>query len=307
MDVIGGDCRLPARLAGGALALGNFDGVHRGHQAVIGAALAVARAEGRPALVATFEPHPSRWFRPDTPPFALTTTAQKLRLFEALGLDAAVVIPFDGTLAAQSARGFAEEWLRQRLKLSHVATGTDFSFGRGREGNAATLAALGHELGFTTVAVEPVTEGGEPVSSTRIRAALADGRPDLAEQLLTRPFTIEAPVVHGDKRGRSIGVPTANQLLGAYARPRYGVYAVRACLPDGSAHDGVANLGIRPMFTPPRELLETWILDWRGDLYGQTLAVELIAYLRPEAQFDGLADLQAQIARDAEAARVALG
>jgi riboflavin kinase/FMN adenylyltransferase len=306
MQTVEGQGRLPPILRGGALALGNFDGVHQGHQAVIGAALRAARAAGAPALVATFDPHPSRHFRPDSPPFALTTPAQKLQLFEGLGLDGAVVIPFDAALAGLSAEDFARQWLVERLGISHVVTGEDFTFGKGRSGSAATLADLGRELGFTAEAVAPVTASAETVSSTRIRQALIAGDMDTAARLLTRPFTIAMPVIHGDKRGRTIGVPTANQELGGYVRPRYGVYAVRVRLPDGTMADGVANLGIRPMFDPPKELLETWILDWSGDLYGQTIEVELVRWLRGEMKLDGLDALKAQIAQDAEDARRAL-
>jgi riboflavin kinase / FMN adenylyltransferase len=301
---------LPASLRGGALALGNFDGVHRGHQAVIRSAMEVARAQGRPALVATFDPHPSRFFRPDAPPFALTTTAQKLDLFAGLGLDGAVVIPFDGALAGLSAHAFAQEWLGDRLGISHVVTGQDFTFGKGRSGDAPMLADLGAGLGFTACALAPVTDdigtAEGAISSTRIRAALQAGDMPLATSLLSRPFTIAMPVVHGEKRGRTIGVPTANQELGDYLRPRYGVYAVRVRLPDGEIRTGVANLGIRPMFEPPRELLETWIFDWSGDLYGKVIHVELAHFLRPEMKLDGLDALKSQIARDADAARALL-
>ncbi|TPE61121.1 bifunctional riboflavin kinase/FAD synthetase [Sandaracinobacter neustonicus] len=297
---------VPASLKGGALALGNFDGVHAGHQAVIGAAVAQAHAAGRPALVATFDPHPSRHFRPDTPPFALTSLEQKLRLFEALGVDGAIVIPFDAALASLSAEAFASRWLAAHLGVSHVVTGEDFSFGKGRSGNPQVLAELGRGLGFTAQALKPVSSDGETVSSTRIREALAIA--DLAEarRLLTRPFAIAGEVVHGDKRGRLIGSPTANVDMRDYVRPLYGVYAVRVRLPDGSEHKGVANLGIRPMFDPPKEQLETWIFDWSGDLYGQTIEVQLIERLRPEMKFDGLDELIAQIQRDADAARAVL-
>lgn len=314
MKIVGDQCRLPEDLRGGALALGNFDGVHRGHQAVIRTACDFARAQGRPALVATFDPHPSRYFRPDAPPFALTTTAQKMDLFADLGLDGVVVIPFNADLAGLSAEAFAREWLADRLHISHVVTGQDFTFGKGRSGNAVVLAEAGERLGFTARALAPVSEAGNgseategPISSTRVRAALQAGDMPLATSLLSRPFTIAMPVVHGDKRGRTIGVPTANQLLGDYVRPRYGVYAVRVRLPDGGVRTGVANLGIRPMFTPPKELLETWIFDWSGDLYGQLLHVELVHFLRPEMKLDGLEALQAQIARDADTARQLVG
>ena len=306
MKTVEGQGKLPAELRGGALALGNFDGVHQGHQAVIGAAMRAARAAGAPALVATFDPHPSRHFRPDSPPFALTTPAQKLNLFEGLGVDGAVVIPFDAALACLSAEQFAQQWLVERLGISRVVTGEDFTFGKGRSGSAATLAELGAWLGFAAEAVAPVTASDEVVSSTRIRQALAAGDMDVATRLLTRPFTIAMPVIHGDKRGRTIGVPTANQEMGGYVRPRYGVYAVRVRLPDGTRAQGVANLGIRPMFDPPKELLETWILDWSGDLYGQTIEVELVRWLRGEMKLDGLDALKAQIAEDARMARAVL-
>lgn len=296
----------PASLRGGALALGNFDGVHRGHQAVIGAALAWARANGRPALAATFDPHPSRLFRPDAPPFTLTTLEQKLDLFAGLGLDGAVVVPFDRGLASLGAEAFVADWLVGRLAPGHVVTGYDFSFGAGRGGNPAVLAALGVSHGFSTEAVAAVGHDGPPASSTRVRAALKAGDMAAAAALLTRPFTIRGEVVHGDKRGRTIGVPTANMLLGEYVRPKYGVYAVRARLGDGVVVNGVANLGVRPMFDPPKELLESWLLDWAGDLYGQVIDVELVSFLRDEMWLDGFDALKAQIALDEAAARAAL-
>jgi riboflavin kinase/FMN adenylyltransferase len=296
----------PADLRGGAVAIGNFDGVHRGHQAVIGAAVDWARDHGRSALVLTFDPHPSRLFRPDAPPFALSTLDQRMGWCAALGVAGAMVVPFTRALAALSAEAFVADWLVARLAPAHVVTGHDFSFGQGRSGNPARLAELGRVHGFTTRAVAPVTDSGAVVSSTRIRQALEAGRTDEASRLLTRPFTIRGAVVHGDKRGRTIGVPTANMELGAYLRPRFGVYASRVILPDGTVRKAVSNLGVRPMFTPPKLLLETWILDWDGDLYGQRIDVELVAFLRDEMRLDGLDALKAQIARDAEAARVAL-
>lgn len=294
---------LPPALRGGVLALGNFDGVHAGHQAVIAAAVAHARASGAPALVATFDPHPSRHFRPDAPPFALNRPDQKVEILGRLGLDAVIVIPFDAALAALPAEAFMDRWLRGRFGLSHVVTGQDFSFGKGRSGDSGTLASAHDRLGFSATAVVPVGDAGAIVSSTRIRAALRDGAVRDATALMTRPFTIRGEVVHGDKRGRTIGVPTANMLLGDYVRPRYGVYAVRARLADGSVVDGVANLGIRPMFDPPRELLETWLPDWSGDLYGQMIEIALIDWVREERRLDGLAALKAQIADDAALAR----
>lgn len=306
MRVIRDGAAAPPALCGGAVAIGNFDGVHLGHQAVIGAAVRWARVRGAPALVATFDPHPSRHFRPDAPPFQLTSLDQKLRHFAALGIDGVMVIPFDQTLAALSPQAFVDDWLVGRVAPGHLVTGADFSFGHRRAGSTATLAELGAARGFSTEALGAVEAEGAPVSSTRVRAALAAGDIGLATRLLTRPFAIAGEVIHGDKRGRTIGVPTANMEAGAYVRPRYGVYAVRVRLADGSRADGVANFGVRPMFTPPRELLETWILDWDGDLYGQQIEVGFIAYLREERRLDGLEALKAQIALDEAAARRAL-
>lgn len=303
MIVVSGDCQLPEALRRGAVALGNFDGVHRGHQQVIGRATGWARSRGRPALVGTFAPHPARFFRPELPPFALTGPEQKQELLERLGVDAVVVIPFEPGLARLPAAGFARDWLAGRLGIAHAVTGIDFTFGRYRTGDTGELAALGGRLGFDSEVVEPVTDSGATVSSTRIRAALRAGRPREAARLLGRPFAIRGTVVPGDRIGRTIGVPTANQLLGDYVRPRYGVYAVRVRLPDGALAAGVANLGVRPMFEPPRELLETWILDWSGDLYGRAIEVQLIEWLRPELPLDGLKALKAQIRRDERAAR----
>lgn len=298
----GGSVMLP-HLRGGIVALGNFDGFHIGHQAVVGRAIARARAEGRPALVATFDPHPVRVFRPDTPPFRLTTLDQRARLFAQAGADAMLVFHFDREMAALSPRAYAERYLDG---LSGVVTGSDFTFGRQREGTPGVLQTLGAELGFTAEAVAPVSAEGAPVSSSRIRAALQSGHPRDAAALLTRPFAIEGVVEPGAQLGRQLGYPTANLTLGTYLRPSYGVYAVRGRLPDGRMLDGVASLGIRPMIEPPIELLEPYFFDFSGDLYGQKIEVELIEYLRPEVKFDGLEPLKAQIAQDCLDARATL-
>lgn len=303
MIVVTGGDELADNLRGGAIALGNFDGVHRGHQQVIGAAINWARQHGRPSLVGTFAPHPAQYFLPEKPSFALNSPQQKLALFESLGVDATIVIPFDADLARLSAAEFARDWLAARLGIAHAVTGMDFTFGKGRTGDIQQLAELGRQLGFTTMAVPPVTDQTGVISSTRVRQALTAGDPVEAAKLLGRPFAIRGPVIHGEKRGRTIGVPTANQQLGAYVRPRYGVYAVRVQLPDGSLRNGVANLGVRPMFDPPQLLLETWIFDWLGDLYGDEIEVQLIQWLRPELQLDGLEALKAQIRVDELAAR----
>lgn len=299
---------LPAPLRGGVAALGNFDGFHAGHQAVVGRALDRARAEGLPAVVVTFDPHPARLFVKDPEPFALTTIDQRLRLFEAFGADAGVVLPFDHAMAAMSPDEFVEQWLVQRLGVAAVVTGEDFTYGRARSGDVATLRTAGARRGFATETVTAVRDpDGGIISSTRIRTALKGGDCATAARLLTRPYTIEGIVEHGAQLGRTLDFPTANISLGDYQRPLYGVYAVRGRLEDGRLVDGVANLGIRPMFDPPKELLETYFFDFEGNLYGQLVGIELHAFLRPEWKLDGLDALKAQIARDCDAAKQALG
>lgn len=307
MARLDGGAAVPARYRGGIVALGNFDGFHLGHQAVVGRAVALARAAGVPALVATFDPHPVRHFKPDTPPFRLTTLDQRERLFAAAGADAMVVFAFDAALAGLSAAAFVTERLIDHLGVAGVVTGEDFTFGKGRDGNVDVLAALGRQYGFACETVGAVTAGAAPVSSSRIRALLQSGDPAGAARLLTRPFSIAGIVQHGDKLGRTIGYPTANIAMGNYLRPAYGIYAVRGRLGDGRVLDGAANLGIRPTFDPPKELLEAYFFDFDGDLYGQPIEVELVAYLRPEAKFDGLDSLTAQMDADCAAAKVALG
>ncbi len=303
MERLEGNACAPPALRGGVVALGNFDGFHRGHQAVVGRATARARAEGRPVIAATFDPHPARLFRPEAPPFLLTTIDQRLRLFAGAGIDATLVIGFDRAVAAVTPEAFVSEWLVRRLGAAAVVTGEDFTFGRARAGTTATLADLCGAHGVSAETVGPVTDDGGAISSSRIRAALSAGDPGEAARLLTRPFTIEGVVQPGDQLGRTIGYPTANLALGGYLRPAYGIYAVRGALPDGRVLDGAANLGIRPSFDPPKELLEPYFFDFDGDLYGQTIAVALIAFLRPEAKFATLDALTAQMARDCDEAR----
>lgn len=297
---------LPEALRGGIVALGNFDGFHLGHQAVVGHAVARARAEGRPALVATFDPHPMRFFQPDSPWFRLSTLEQRAELMHAAGVDALLVFEFDAELAALSAEDFVTRRLVAQIGAAGVVTGGDFTFGKARSGDVQTLATLGQAHGFTADTANAVTVDGEIVSSTRIRTALRDGRPRDVARLLSRPFTIRGEVRHGDKLGREIGYPTANVDLGNYLRPAYGIYAVRVTLADGRVVPGAANLGIRPSFDPPKELLEPYLFDFSGDLYGQVIDVALIDYLRPEEKFDSLEALKAQMARDCDRARALL-
>lgn len=306
MERLDGGSAVPARLRGGIVALGNFDGFHLGHQAVVGRAIARARAEGRAALVATFDPHPVRFFRPDAPPFRLTTLDQRARLFAAAGADAMVVFRFDAALAGLDAEAFITERLVGLLGAAGVVTGQDFTFGRNKSGDAAVLRTRGVVHGLVAETVAPVSLDGQPVSSSRIRAALQAGDCATATRLLTRPFAIEGAVVHGDKLGRTIGYPTANLSLDRYLRPRYGIYAVRGRLADGRVLDGAASLGIRPTFDPPKELLEPYFFDFAGDLYGQTIEVALHAFLRDEARFDGVDALVRQMDADCAAARVIL-
>lgn len=298
---------IPPSLRGAIVALGNFDGFHRGHQAVAGEAIAWARREGRPAIVATFDPHPVRFFAPDAPPFRLTTLDQRQELFEAAGADAMLVFGFDAALAATTAESFVRDLLVGHLGAAGVVTGEDFTFGKGRGGNVAVLKDLGAPLGMAARAVGPVSEEGDVVSSSRIRDALKAGDCGLATHLLTRPFAIRGVVEHGAKLGRSIGYPTANLTLGTYLRPAYGIYAVTGLLPGGRVVHGAANLGIRPSFDPPIELLEPFFFDFSGDLYGQEIEVALHHYLRPEAKFDSLEALTAQMEADCLRARTLLG
>ena len=301
-----GHDRIPEALRDGVIALGNFDGFHLGHQAVVGRAVHHATDDARPCIVATFDPHPVRFFKPDVPPFRLTTLAQRQELFAAAGADAMLVLPFDATLAATTAEDFITELLLGRYGAAGVVTGADFVFGKGRGGNVVTLADHARRLGFFTEMVAPVDDAEEVVSSSRIRDALRTGDCATATHLLTRPFTVRNVVQHGDKNGRLLGFPTANLDMGQYLRPRYGIYAVTGRLPDGRMLKGAANLGIRPSFDPPKELLEPHFFDFAEDLYGQEIDVAFHAFIRPEAKFDSMDALMAQIAADCDDARAAL-
>lgn len=297
---------LPDRLRGGHVAIGNFDGVHRGHQSVLAAVLDRARAEGRPALALTFEPHPRSFFAPDRPVFRLTPPDAKARLVAALGLDGLVVAQFDAAFAALEAEAFVSEILVEKLGLAGATIGWDFQFGRGRGGTPAFLDAAGRRHGFSVDVVDPFDcEGGEPVSSSRIRAALEAG--DLAEAhgLLGYRFFVEGTIVGGDRRGRDLGFPTANMRLPADCRLRHGVYAVTFTV-DGVMHHGVANWGRRPQFDDGAPVLETFVFDFSGDLYGRRVDVGFVSYLRPEAKFPSVADLVRQMDLDCAEARAVL-
>ena len=293
----------PERLRGAIVALGNFDGFHLGHQAVVGEAIAWAKTEGRPALVATFDPHPVRHFVPDAAPFRLTTLDQREELFAIAGADAMLVFHFDGDLANTTAPDFVAKLLGERIGAGGVVTGEDFTFGKARGGNIAVLREVGAQCGIGVRTVGPVLDRGEPVSSSRIRNALQQGDCGEAARLMTRPFAIRGVVEHGDKVGRTLGYPTANLPLGSYLRPRYGIYAVKGKLPDGRVLHGAANLGVRPTFNPPKELLEPYFFDFAEDLYGQEIEVAFHHFIRPEAKFDSLEALKAQMEADCDEAR----
>jgi riboflavin kinase/FMN adenylyltransferase len=297
------DQPIPDELRGAIIALGNFDGFHLGHQAVVGRAVQRGAHERRPVIVATFDPHPVRHFKPDAPPFRLTTLDQRQRLFAQVGADAMLVFNFGAELASTTAEDFVAGILGNRFGAAGVVTGEDFTFGKGRGGNAEVLRDLGGRHGIVAETVEAVLIDGVRISSGKIREALQAGDPATATKMLTRPFAIEGTVIHGDKRGRDLGWPTANMELGKYLRPKYGIYAVRISLDDGSEHAGVASLGVRPTFDPPKELLEAVLFDFDGDLYGRTIEVALHDYLREEMKFASLDALKAQMDADAEEAR----
>ena len=299
---------LPAALRGAIIALGNFDGFHRGHQVVAGEAIKWAQDEGRPSIIATFDPHPVRFFKPDVPPFRLTTLEQRQELYLAAGATAMLVFHFDAELSGTSAEDFISDILVTRFGAHGVVTGGDFTFGKGAKGDVRMLRTLGAELGLQSRVVDPVTddspEGGDVVSSSRIREALRDGNPELAAELLTRPFAIRGIVEHGDKRGREIGYPTANLAIDKYLRPKYGIYAVTGrILATGQELKGAANIGVRPQFEPPKELLEPHFFDFDGDLYGQEIEVAFHHFLRGEAKFDSLDALIEQMSKDCDEAR----
>jgi riboflavin kinase/FMN adenylyltransferase len=295
---------MPDALRGAVIALGNFDGFHLGHQAVAGEAIRWAQAQGRPSIIATFDPHPVRHFRPDVPPFRLTTLEQRQELYLAAGATAMLVFHFDADLAGTSAEDFIRAILIDRFGAHGVVTGGDFTFGKGAKGNVDLLRTLGSELGLQSKLVSPVADGSEVISSSRIRTALREGDPQLAASLLTRPFAIRGIVEHGDKRGRTIGYPTANLAIDSYLRPKYGIYAVTGrILATGQVLHGAANIGIRPQFEPPKELLEPFFFDFSGDLYGQEIEVAFHHFLRGEAKFDSLEALIEQMDKDCAEAR----
>jgi riboflavin kinase/FMN adenylyltransferase len=288
--------------------LGNFDGVHRGHQAVFARAAAIARQRAAPLVAVTFEPHPRSYFRPRDPPFRLTPFRNKAHHIEALGIDLLLVLHFDDAFSRLSAEDFVGDILVRGLAVTHVVVGYDFVFGHGRGGTTVFLQSAAGRSGFEVTVVEPIGASDQEIySSTRIREHLAAGRPVEAAALLGRPFEIEGRVGHGAAMGHELGYPTANISLGEYLPPALGIYAVRVGVerPDVLTwHDGVASFGVRPTFGEDEEpVLEAYLFDFTGDLYGLHLRLQLIAYIRPELKFDGAEPLRAQIADDCRVAK----
>nr|WP_148227578.1 bifunctional riboflavin kinase/FAD synthetase [Fulvimarina pelagi] len=298
------DC--PADIRGGVVAIGNFDGVHRGHRAVLEKAVEIGAAENKPLLCLTFEPHPRTVFKPDRPVARITPAPMKARILGLLGFDAVIEQPFTRDFAGIAPEKFEDDVLVEALGASHVVAGFDFHYGAKRSGTPESLGRAGLRLGFGATLVPAFEdEGGETVSSSRIRAALREGRVEEAAGLLGYRFTIRGEIVHGKKLGRTLGFPTANLVLQDELLA-HGIYAVRLRRADGSLHDGVASYGRRPTFDDGAALFETFIFDFAGDLYGETVEVALVSRLRGEAKFDSAGALVAQMDRDAEEARAVL-
>jgi riboflavin kinase/FMN adenylyltransferase len=298
----------PAALRGGVVAIGNFDGVHRGHQAVLARAQREAARRGMPALVLTFEPHPRTVIRPDMPLWRITPAPMKARLLEALGFDAVVEQPFSRAFAAKSAEEFVTNVLTGGLGISHAVTGFDFHFGKDRQGGPAFLMDAGERHGFGVSLVDAFRdEGAEVVSSSRIREALAEGAVAEAAGLLGYRYTVQAEVARGKQLGRTLGFPTANMAIAAETALKHGIYAVRLRTADGRLHDGVASFGRRPTVdTDGAPLLETFIFDFTRDLYGEVASVSFFGFLRGEEKFGSLDALVAQMRRDQDEARALL-
>lgn len=301
---------LPTAARGGVVALGNFDGFHKGHQSVVGAAGEVADLLGAPLNVLTTEPHPRRYFNPEGASFRLSSLRTKAHCMDVFGVDNFFVLPFDAELAGTPAQDFVLDVLVDGLGVTHAVAGYDYRFGKGRGGGGDVLRWMGLMEDFGVTIVDPVTyEGeGEAYSSSRIRNALRQGRVRDATSLLGHWWTIEGHVMGGDRRGRTIGFPTANLSMGDYLEPAFGVYAVRVEIEEGErpVYGGVANIGRRPTFDKDDVTLEVFLFDFDADLYGKILVVEIVDFIRPEQKFDGLDALKAQIAADYDTARALL-
>lgn len=297
--------QFPAHLRGAAIAIGNFDGCHRGHQRVFEKAKALAAAKGKPALVLTFEPHPRDFFAPEPFMFRLSERDQKARLVEALGFDGIIVMPFNKDLAGKTAESFVADYLVDSINVSAVAVGADFHFGKARAGTPDFLAGAGKKHGFDVEICSMLDVSDEHVSSSRVRDALREGDVPAGNALLGYHFFITGEVRHGDKRGRELGYPTANVALSPFEGLKQGVYAVRV-LHNGKAYDGVASYGRRPMFDNGKVLFETHIFDFQKEIYGERLEVAVVKYLRSEKKFDGVDDLIAAMDQDSLDAKAIL-
>lgn len=306
MRVIEGSDAIPPEARGAVLAIGNFDGVHRGHQILIQRTIEEARRLGRPAGVLLFEPHPREFFRPEAPHFRLTPLSEKLDVLEDLGLDLAIVLPFDAKLAALEADRFIQEVLVRALGISHVVVGYHFFFGHNRSGSAETLRAAGATHGFGVTVIEPVAAGGEPFSSTQIRLKLAEGDVKGAADLLGRPWRVRGPVIGGAQRGTGLGFPTANVAMAKGTALGHGIFAVRARLDDGRALDGAAYLGTRPTFDDGMPVLEVFLLDFDERIYGRTIEVTFIDKVRNDRKFTNADELVRQMHEDCAKARAIL-
>jgi riboflavin kinase/FMN adenylyltransferase len=296
----------PDALAGAVVALGNFDGVHRGHRVVIGHAVALARKLGRPAAALTFEPSPRAFFRPDEPIFRIASARSKLRLFAATELDGAFVLAFGATLANLEAEDFTARLLVERLGISGAVVGFDFHFGRNRKGSPEFLVAEAARLGFVAEVVPVVADNKRRFSSGAVRSALTHGDVADAAEILGYPWFVSGEVIHGEKRGRDLGFPTANLRLDSGCGLRHGIYTVRVAV-DGKRYGGVASFGRRPTFDNGAALLETFLFDFTGDLYGKTIDVAFIGWIRPEEKFTTIVDLVRQMDEDSRRARAMLG
>jgi riboflavin kinase/FMN adenylyltransferase len=300
---------LPPEDRGAAVAMGNFDGVHLGHQSVLALAHAAAAELEAPFGVISFEPHPRTFFAPGAPAFRLMTAAARERRLAKLGVEVVYELPFDATLAGLAPDDFAREVLAGGLGVRHVVVGADFRFGKGRAGDATELKTLGAALGFGVTQAPLISDGQEDFSSTAIRAALAEGRPEQAARMLGHWHRIEGVVRHGDKRGRELGFPTANLWLDGLSLPRFGVYAVLVDVltgPHRGRYPGVASLGVRPTFGENRPNLEVFLFDFDGDLYDAEISVALVAFQRPEEKYNSLDALIVQMQADAAEARARL-
>ncbi len=292
---------VPDQYRGAVAAVGNFDGVHLGHRAVIDSAKRIARDLGRPLTVLTFEPHPREFFAPKAPPFRLTPFRTKAHLLQEIGVDLLLAIPFDRALSLKPADEFVHDVLVAGMAARHVVVGYDFAFGHKRSGNTERLREIAARSGFAVTAVEPAGDGGLVYSSTRIRDCLWQGEPRQAADLLGHWWEVEGHVRRGDQRGRRLGFPTANFTVDGYVEPAFGVYAVRVGEETDRGvvwRDGVANLGRRPTFGKEDTVLEAHLLDFSGDLYGKLLRVAFVDFIRPERKFDGIEALKSQIAAD---------